>query len=377
MTLREELERLEHEQLDKRAAFADESRGRLHPEEPRIDDVRTVFQRDTDKIVHSKAFRRLMHKTQVFLNPEGDHYRTRMTHTIEVSRIGRTIAKALNLNEDLAEAIAMGHDLGHTPFGHAGEVALTQATGQPFRHNEQSLRVVDILENGGEGLNLTYEVRMGILGHTGNRIPETLEGRIVRWADRFAYVNHDIDDAIRAGILHTTDIPKFVLKVLGSTHSKRINTLVCDTITVSREAGDICLSPQVERALSDLREFMFENVYRNPIAKGQEQKAKGMLQRMYEYYYNHPEALPQDFQPQLSLDGMERTVCDYIAGMTDNYAVDKYTELFIPSGWQVRGDNTPRHCEEHSDVAIRYFLENDLKVRWQRPWHSPLVLLMN
>ena len=337
MTLREELERQEHEHLDKRAAFANESRGRLHPEEPRIDDVRTVFQRDTDKIVHSKAFRRLMHKTQVFLSPEGDHYRTRMTHTIEVSRIGRTIAKALNLNEDLAEAIAMGHDLGHTPFGHAGEVALTQATGQPFRHNEQSLRVVDILENGGEGLNLTYEVRMGILGHTGDRIPETLEGRIVRWADRFAYVNHDIDDAIRAGILHTTDIPKFVLKVLGSTHSKRINTLVCDTITVSREAGDICLSPQVERALNDLREFMFENVYRNPIAKGQEQKAKGMLQRMYEYYYNHPEALPQDFQPQLSLDGMERTVCDYIAGMTDNYAVDKYTELFIPSGWQVRG----------------------------------------
>ena len=337
MTLREELEQQEHEQLDKRAAFADESRGRLHPEEPRIDDVRTVFQRDTDKIVHSKAFRRLMHKTQVFLNPEGDHYRTRMTHTIEVSRIGRTIAKALHLNEDLAEAIAMGHDLGHTPFGHAGEVALTQATGQPFRHNEQSLRVVDILENGGEGLNLTYEVRMGILGHTGNRIPETLEGQIVRWADRFAYVNHDIDDAIRAGILQTERIPKSVLKTLGSTHSRRINTLVCDMITASREAGSIRLSPQVERALNDLREFMFENVYRNPIAKGQEQKAKGMLQRMYEYYYKHPEALPEDFQPQLSFDGMERTVCDYIAGMTDNYAVDKYTELFIPSGWQVRG----------------------------------------
>ena len=337
MTLREELERQEHEHLDKRAAFADESRGRLHPEEPRIEDVRTVFQRDTDKIVHSKAFRRLMHKTQVFLSPEGDHYRTRMTHTIEVSRIGRTIAKALNLNEDLAEAIAMGHDLGHTPFGHAGEVALTEATGQPFRHNEQSLRVVDILENGGEGLNLTYEVRMGILGHTGDRIPETLEGQIVRWADRYAYVNHDIDDAIRAGILSGTDIPKSISRVLGMTHSQRINSLVCDTITVSREAGKIQLSPQVEKALNDLREFMFEHVYRNPIAKGQEQKARGMLQRMYEYYYNHPEALPDDFQPQLSFDGMERTVCDYIAGMTDNYAVDKYTELFIPSGWQVRG----------------------------------------
>ena len=337
MTLREELERLEHENLDPRAAFADESRGRLHPEEPRAEDVRTVFQRDVDKIVHSKAFRRLMHKTQVFLSPEGDHYRTRMTHTIEVSRIARTIAKALNLNEDLAEAVAMGHDLGHTPFGHAGEVALTQATGQPFRHNEQSLRVVDILENGGEGLNLTYEVRMGILGHTGDRIPETLEGQIVRWADRFAYVNHDIDDAIRAGILDNMDIPRAISKALGNSHSQRINALVCDTITTSREAGAICLSPKVEIALSDLREFMFEKVYRNPVAKGQEKKAKGMLQRMYEYYYNHPEALPDDFQPQLSFDGMERTVCDYIAGMTDNYAVDKYTELFIPSGWQVRG----------------------------------------
>ena len=337
MTLREELERQEHEHLDKRAAFADESRGRLHPEEPRFDDVRTVFQRDTDKIVHSKAFRRLMHKTQVFLNPEGDHYRTRMTHTIEVSRIARTIAKALNLNEDLAEAIAMGHDLGHTPFGHAGEVALTEATGQPFRHNEQSLRVVDILENGGEGLNLTYEVRMGILGHTGDRIPETLEGQIVRWADRYDYVNHDIDDAVRAGILDNTDIPKSIAKALGNTHSQRINSLVCDTITTSREAGKIHLSPKVEKALNDLREFMFENVYRNPVAKGQEIKARGMLKRMYEYYYNHPEALPEDFQPQLSFDGMERTVCDYIAGMTDNYAVDKYTELFIPSGWQVRG----------------------------------------
>ena len=337
MTLKEELERLEHEQLDPRAAFADESRGRLHPEEPRIEDVRTVFQRDTDKIVHSKAFRRLMHKTQVFLSPEGDHYRTRMTHTIEVSRIARTIAKALKLNEDLAEAIAMGHDLGHTPFGHAGEVALTTAMGQPFRHNEQSLRVVDILENGGEGLNLTYEVRMGILGHTGSRIPETLEGQIVRWADRYAYVNHDIDDAIRAGILENTDIPRSISKVLGSTHSQRINTLVCDTITASREGGEIALSPGVSKALNDLREFLFERVYRNPIAKGQEQKAKKMLQQMYEYYYRHPEALPDDFQPQLSFEGMERTVCDYIAGMTDNYAVDKYTELFIPAGWQVRG----------------------------------------
>ena len=337
MTLREELERQEHEQLNPRAAFADESRGRLHPEEPRMEDVRTVFQRDTDKIVHSKAFRRLMHKTQVFLSPEGDHYRTRMTHTIEVSRIARTIAKGLSLNEDLAEAIAMGHDLGHTPFGHAGEVALTEAMGQPFRHNEQSLRVVDILENGGEGLNLTYEVRMGILGHTGDRIPETLEGQIVRKADQIAYVNHDIDDAIRAGILTDGDIPKSIARVLGKSHSQRINTLVCDAIRASRDSNIIVLSEPVDRALKELRSFMFERVYRNPVAKGQEQKARGMLQRMYEYYYDHPDALPEDFQPQLSFDGMERTVCDYIAGMTDNYAVDKYTELFIPSGWQVRG----------------------------------------
>ena len=337
MTLREELEKLEHTQLDKRASFADETRGRLHPEEAKAEDVRTAYQRDTDKIVHSKAFRRLMHKTQVFLRPEGDHYRTRMTHTLEVARIGRTIAKALNLNEDLAEAAAMGHDLGHTPFGHAGEVALSEAMGQPFCHNEQSLRVVDILENGGEGLNLTYEVRMGILGHTGPFVPETMEGQIVRWADRMAYVNHDIDDAIRAGILQNTDIPKFVLKVLGTTHSSRINTLVCDMITASREEGKILLSPQVEKALQELREFMFERVYRNPVAKGEETKAKAMLKRLYEYYYTHPEALPEDFQPQMSLEGMERTVCDYIAGMTDNYAVNKYTELFIPTGWNVRG----------------------------------------
>lgn len=337
MTLREELEALEHLQLDKRAAFADETRGRYHPEEPRAEDVRTAYQRDTDKIVHSKAFRRLMHKTQVFLRPEGDHYRTRMTHTLEVARIARTIAKALNLNEDLAEAAAMGHDLGHTPFGHAGEVALSEAMGQPFCHNEQSLRVVDVLENGGEGLNLTYEVRMGILGHTGPFIPETMEGQIVRWADRMAYVNHDIDDAIRAGILNGCDIPRFVLKTLGITHSARINTLVCDMITTSREAGAICLSQNVEQALQELREFMFDHVYRNPVAKGEESKARDMLKRLYEYYYTHPQALPDDFQPQMSMEGMERTVCDYIAGMTDNYAVDKYTELFIPTGWNVRG----------------------------------------
>ena len=337
MTLREELEQQEHGKLASFASFADESRGRLRPMEEDEWDLRTCYQRDTDRIVHCKAFRRLMHKTQVFLRPEGDHYRTRMTHTLEVSRIARTIARALNLNEDLTEAAAMGHDLGHTPFGHAGEGALSEVMGQPFRHNEQSLRVVDFLENGGAGLNLTYEVRMGILGHTGDFIPETMECQIVRRADQIAYVNHDIDDAIRAGILSDEDIPKSIAKILGKSHSQRINTLVCDAVNTSREAGMITLSPAVDQALAELRSFMFERVYRNPVAKGEEMKAKDMLKRLYEYYYNHPEAIPEDFQPQLSFDGMERTVCDYIAGMTDNYAVDKYAELFVPMGWNVRG----------------------------------------
>ena len=337
MTVREELERQEHRRLNPKAAFADRSRGRPRWEADREQDVRTCYQRDIDRIVHSKAFRRLMHKTQVFLQPEGDHYRTRMTHTLEVARIASTITRALGLNEDLAEAIAMGHDLGHTPFGHAGEVALTKCIGKPFCHNEQSLRVVDVLEKDGMGLNLTHEVRDGILCHTGDKWPDTLEGQIVRRSDQIAYVNHDIDDAVRAGILTNDDIPRAITDVLGHDHSTRINTLVTDIIQVSREAGAICLSPHVEKALKDLRSFMFENVYRNPVAKGEERKAKDMLQRMYEYYMLHPEALPADFHPQLSFDGMERTVCDYIAGMTDNYAVDKFTEIFIPMGWQTKG----------------------------------------
>ncbi len=337
MTVKEELERQEHRNLNPLACFSDQSRGRLRPEEEREEDVRTCYQRDIDRIVHSKSFRRLMHKTQVFLRPEGDHYRTRMTHTLEVTRIARTITLALGLNEDLAEAIAMGHDLGHTPFGHAGEVALTQCLGKPFRHNEQSLRVVDILEKDGQGLNLTWEVRDGILCHTGDPWPSTLEGMAVRRSDQIAYVNHDIDDAIRAGILTNDDIPAEITDLLGHTHRDRINTLVCDAIRTSREAGEICLSPRVDQALRDLREFMFQRVYRNPVAKGEESKAKDMLQSLFTYYVAHPEALPEDFQPQLSFDGMERTVCDYIAGMTDNYAVDKYTEIFIPAGWNVRG----------------------------------------
>ena len=336
MTVREELERLEHRRLNPLAAFSDRSTGRPRPEPEREEDVRTCYQRDTDRIVHSKAFRRLMHKTQVFLNPEGDHYRTRMTHTLEVTRIAKTITRALGLNEDLAEAIAMGHDLGHTPFGHAGEGALTECWGQPFRHNEQSLRVVDVLEKDGQGLNLCNEVRMGILGHTGPHIPKTLEGQIVRRADRIAYVNHDIDDAIRAGILTPEDIPRDIAALLGENQRDRINTLVCDMIFTSREAGSICMTPPVEKALEDLRSFMFERVYRNPIAKGEESKAKDMLQLLYRYYVAHPEKLPEDFQPQLSFEGLGRTVCDYIAGMTDNYAVGKFNEIFVPSGWNVR-----------------------------------------
>ncbi len=336
MTVREELERLEHRRLNPLAAFSDQTKGRPVREDRKENDVRTCYQRDTDRIVHSKSFRRLMHKTQVFLRPEGDHYRTRMTHTIEVARIGRTIARALGLNEDLAEAVAMGHDLGHTPFGHAGESALSECIGKPFRHNEQSLRVVDVLEKDGRGLNLTYEVRMGILGHTGPNIPETLEGQLIRRADQIAYVNHDIDDAIRAGILREEDIPKSIADVLGESHRNRIDVLVCDAIITSREEGAIVLSPAVDQALKDLRSFMFDRVYRNPVAKGEESKAKDMLKRLYDYYYTHPQALPEDFQPQMSFDGLERTVCDYIAGMTDNYAVDKFTEIFTPAGWQVR-----------------------------------------
>lgn len=338
MTIREELERDEHRVLSEKAQFSDESRGRPHPETERENDVRTCYQRDSDRILHSKSFRRLMHKTQVFLQPEGDHYRTRMTHTLEVARIARTITRALRLNEDLSEAIAFGHDLGHTPFGHAGEVALSEVTGKPFLHNEQSLRVVDDLENNGQGLNLTYEVRMGILGHSRHsRLPETLEGQIVRKSDQIAYINHDIDDAMRAGILTNQDIPREIADVLGETHRERINSLVTDMIFHTRRTGELGMTPEIDQAMEALRSFMFERVYKNPKAKGEEAKARDILKRLYEYYIRHPEAIPADFRPQMDFDGMERTVCDYIAGMTDKYAMYKFDELFIPLAWQVRG----------------------------------------
>ena len=335
MTIREELERQEHSRLAPWASFSDLTRGRLR-EEPESE-VRTCYQRDVDRIVYSKSFRRLKHKTQVFLQPEGDHYRTRLTHTLEVMRISRTIARALNLNEDLTEAIAFGHDLGHTPFGHAGEKALREITGIPFSHNEQSLRVVDLLEKDGEGLNLCYETRMGIVGHTGDQIPETLEGQIVRLADRIAYINHDIDDARRAGILRNEDIPRGITELLGLTHSERINTLVMDIIRCSKGETALKRTPEIEKAMEDLRDFMFERVYRNPVAKGEEHKAKDIIGALYEHYVKHPDDLPGDYQPQLSFDGIERTIVDYIAGMTDKYAVDKFTEIFIPNAWQVRG----------------------------------------
>ena len=334
MTIREIIEQRERETLAPWAALAAESRGRGRAEPERDD--RTCYQRDADRILHSRSFRRLMHKTQVFLQPEGDHYRTRMTHTLEVSRIARTIARALRLNEDLTEAAAMGHDLGHTPFGHAGEAALTEVMGVPFRHNEQSLRVVDKLEKNGVGLNLSYEVRRGILCHSGDELPETLEGQIVRYADRIAYINHDIDDAMRAGILRNEDIPAEIAEVLGSTHSERINTMVSDLVKSSEGRPVIEMTPRVLDAMLALRSFMFERVYRNPVAKGEEVKARRIIQELYKYYIGHPEKLPEDFQPQLDLEGLPRVVCDYVAGMTDKYAVYKFEEIFVPSGWAVR-----------------------------------------
>ena len=335
MTVRERLEQTEYSLLSPQAQKAAETKGRAYAEEE--SDVRTCYQRDMDRIVHSKAFRRLMHKTQVFLQPEGDHYRTRMTHTLEVSRIARTIARSLQLNEDLTEAIALGHDLGHTPFGHAGEVALTEVMGVAFRHNEQSLRVVDRLEKDGQGLNLTHEVRMGILGHTGLSIPETLEGQIVRVSDRIAYINHDLDDAMRAGILKDKDIPRSISYVLGESHKERINTLVMDMISHTQETGNLGMRQEVTQAMDDLRTFLFTKVYKNPVAKGEESKARAMIQSLYTYYSKNPEKLPADFIPQLDFEGMPRVICDYIAGMTDKYAVAKYEDIFIPSAWHVRG----------------------------------------
>ncbi len=330
MNIREEYEQLQASQLSPYACRADQSRGRLHGPEPCS--VRTCFQRDADRITHSKAFRRLMHKTQVFLNPEGDHYRTRMTHTLEVSRIARTIARGLRLNEDLAEAIALGHDLGHTPFGHTGERVLNTIMPGGFAHNVQSLRVVDILEN----MNLTYEVRMGILCHTGDEIPETLEGQTVRLADRIAYINHDIDDAMRGGILAPMDLPLSVSEELGFYHGARINTLVTDAITNSYDKPAVALSPAKADAMNELRDFLFDRVYRDSRAKSEEPKAQEVIRRLFEYYTAHPEQMPADYREINLCDGPERAVCDYIAGMTDTYCIEKFKDIFLPSPWSIK-----------------------------------------
>lgn len=334
MTVRERREALEQQILSPYACRSVDSRGRQRPVEPCP--VRTCFQRDIDRIIHSKAFRRLMHKTQVFLQPEGDHYRTRMTHTIEVARIARTMARGLQLNEDLTEAAAFGHDLGHTPFGHAGERVLDEIMPEGFQHNVQSLRVVDRLEQDGDGLNLTYEVRRGILCHTGPDTAETLEGRLLRLADKIAYINHDIDDAMRGGIIYPMDIPLEISNVLGFTHSERIDTLTVDIIESSAGTGEIRQSTACREAMHNLREFMFEAVYHNPVAKGEESKAQDMLRRLFEYYRKDPDRLPPEFQDIREREGVERAVCDYIAGMTDNYAVEKFSLAFIPVSWSVK-----------------------------------------
>lgn len=334
MTERERREGQESLFLSPYASLSAKSRGRERSTEPCP--VRTCFQRDIDRIVHSKSFRRLMHKTQVFLQPVGDHYRTRMTHTIEVVRIARTIARGLCLNEDLTEAAAYGHDLGHTPFGHAGERVLDEIMPEGFHHNAQSLRVVDCLENGGDGLNLTYEVRRGILCHTGADQAETLEGQLLRFADKIAYINADIDDALRGGIIYPMDIPLEISSVLGYTNSERIDKMTTDIIRESGQSGVLRQSETCKTAMTNLRAFMFENVYRNPVAKGEESKAQDMIRRLFEYYRRNSDRLPEEFQNIKEREGTERAVCDYIAGMTDKYAVEKFSEAFIPMSWSVK-----------------------------------------
>lgn len=336
--LRQQQEEREHQILSRFAAFSDETAGRDKKEAQC--DIRTDFQRDRDRILHCKAFRRLKQKTQVFLAPEGDHYRTRLTHTLEVAQNARTIARALLLNEDLTEAIALGHDLGHTPFGHAGERALNRITEEwgGFHHNEQSVRVVERLEKDGQGLNLTKEVRDGILNHQTASTPKTLEGKIVRLSDKIAYINSDIDDAIRAGIITEEQIPRELTKVLGNSTNQRLNTLVHDIVRNSAGKNDICMSEEVEKAMYDLRRFLFQSVYTNPVAKGEEKKVSNMINQLYEYYIHNVEQMATEFL-QLIREGEsnQRVVCDYIACMSDRYAVNLYKEIMIPKSWSVLG----------------------------------------
>jgi dGTPase len=329
-TPRERTEEIERAILSPQAVLADHSKGRER-DEPQ-DPIRTCFQRDRDRILHAKSFRRLKHKTQVFIAPEGDHYRVRLTHTLDVSQIARTVSRALRLNEDLTEAIALGHDLGHTPFGHLGEQALTPFLGRPFRHSEQSLRVVDHLENDGQGLNLTWEVRDGIVHHPWSMPPPaTQEAQIVRFADRIAYLNHDLDDALRAGILAPEELPEGPIRILGRTHSERIGTLVTDLVEGSADSPEIRLSPQIFRALDQLRDFMFEQVYMRAGSQVEHEKAVKLIRDLFGYFLEHPDELPAEYHR--APGDLPTRVADHIAGMTDRYALRTYERLFLPQGW--------------------------------------------
>lgn len=333
--IRESIEFREKQMLSPYAVCSAASIGREHPEEEC--DMRTAFQRDRDRILHSKAFRRLKDKTQVFLAPQGDHYRNRLTHTLEVSQIARTIAKALRLNEDLVEAIALGHDLGHTPFGHSGERALNEIHPEGFAHYKQSVRVVEVLEKSGMGLNLTWEVRDGIRNHRTSGSPSTLEGQVVRFSDKIAYIHHDMDDAQRAGIITEDDIPITLRTLLGYTTKERLNTFVHSIIENSINKETIQMAPEIEEGLMDIRSIMFQDVYENPLAKKEEQKAIKMLTELYEYYIEHPEAMSREYRELITEKGGKKSqvVCDYLSGMTDQYSMEKFREIYIPSGWSV------------------------------------------
>lgn len=332
MNIRENLEQLEFKNLSQYAMHSAESKGRLKDEEQC--DIRPVFQRDRDRILHSKSFRRLKDKTQVFLTPDGDHYRTRLTHTLEVSQNARTIAKALRMNEDLVEAIALGHDLGHTPFGHAGERALNAVCPYGFEHAKQSVRTVDILEKNGQGLNLTMEVRDGILNHQTKGEPSTLEGKIVRFSDKIAYIHHDMDDAIRAGILREEDVPEEICAVIGHSTGERLDHFIHDIVSTSYDSNEIKMSDPVAKAMKNLRQFMFEKVYTNPLAKAEESKAEMLIQTLYNYYRHHLEKLPDDFKRLITQgEPEEMVISDYIAAMTDRFAIAKYEDIYIPKTW--------------------------------------------
>ena len=334
MNIREEQEKREHLIFSPYASFSDESRGRDRDEEPCP--MRTIYQRDRDRIIHCKTFRRLKHKTQVFLAPEGDHYRTRLTLTLEVAQIARSIARALNLNEDLTEAIALGHDLGHTPFGHAGERTLNSLCPMGFAHYKQSIRVVEFLEKDGQGLNLTWEVRDGILNHRTSGNPSTLEGKAVRISDKIAYINHDIDDGIRAGILKESDIPSEYTDVLGNSTKERLNTMISDIIMNSIGKNDLVMSEPVRKAMTELRKFMFESLYLNPTAKSEEAKADKLITELYRYYVANTDKLPDTYKRFITEfdERPEQVVCDYIAGMSDQYSISKFQEIFVPKAWK-------------------------------------------